>query len=567
MATQRLAFAAIAVMCMVPAGGLLLLGACVDEAPSDCSSHFNCVAGTDGGRDAGARTLDATMEDAGHDPGDAGEAGRDGGEAGQVLDAANDTWDGFDGFVCDPSNSPHDAPCVVDEAYGVFVAPAANGGSDTGGDGSRARPYATIAHALANVGAKTRVYACDGKYAEGVALSSAVSLYGGLACPNDDAGSAWSYVGGQAQFMGPQNQVALMVSGIIRAISIEDMSFSAPSASGKDSDGDGLSSIAALVNASTATLRRCTLTAGSGDQGNDGTSGSNYSGATAQDGNANDGGSGGAGATATCADGTSSTGGNGGDATQSTATDGGDGHANPMPQTNPGMRLDGLGGSGGFGCTPGDKGSYGTASAAGTAATTLGTLTAVGWMPTAGSVGHAGYPAQGGGGGGGLAQATLPLGSTGGGAGGCGGAGGSGGRGGGASIALGCVASNVELEACTLVTSNGGGGGKGGDGQAGQGGGKPGVPTLVGGCAGAYGGNGAGGSGGAGGTGGISVCVVYQGGGPPTGTPSCAGGDAGQAGNGGAGGAGGSNAFGVGPNGADGGPGLAGSVAPSLLSR
>src|SRR3982074_2247061 len=107
-------------------------------------------AGMDGGRYADADAhVDATMKDAGA----AGQAegagpGGDAGDAGQVEDAPTDTWDGFDGFTCDPSKAAHDAPCVGDEAYGVFVAPAASGGSDTDGDGSRAKPYATVAHAL-----------------------------------------------------------------------------------------------------------------------------------------------------------------------------------------------------------------------------------------------------------------------------------------------------------------------------------------------------------------------------------------------------------------------------------
>jgi hypothetical protein len=480
-------------------------------------------------------------------------------DGGVAQDAPAEAADAFDGFTCDPSKSPHDEGCVVDEAYAVFVAPAARGGSDTAGDGSRAKPYATLGHALGALAGKARVYVCNAQYVEQVSLSSAASLYGGFACPGDDAGAAWRYLGGQAQVSGPANQIPLIVSGVEGGVSIEDIRFGAPDASGHDVAGNGLSSIAVLVNASTLTLRRCALVAGSGDQGQDGAQGVNYSATGATPGGVNDGGSSGAaGGVVQCSDGTNSTGGNGGDSTATTGGDGGTGSAAPMPQTQPSMRLDGLGGTGGYACTPGDKGAYGAADEAGAPATTPGTLSASGWTPSGGSDGRSGTPGQGGGGGGGLAG-SLPLGGTGGGAGGCGGAGGTGGKGGGASIALACFASTVILDTCTLATSQGGNGGNGGNGQPGQGGAAAGTASGNGNCAGGVGGNGAGGSAGAGGTGGISVCIVFSGS-APQGTPSCTHGDAGQPGTGGTGGAGGSNNLlnNGGPTGADAGAGTPG---------
>lgn len=558
-AGQRASAAMALVTCFLFVG-FLLLDACVGETPSDCLSHVNCIAPTDAGADASVH-LDAARRAGDVEPQNDG-PGSDAESRGEVQDAPIDTWDGFDGFTCDPGKAPHDQPCVIDEAYGVFVAPVSNGGSDTAGEGSRAKPYATIEHALQSLGGKARVYVCDGKYAERVTLSSAVSLYGGLLCPNDDAGPAWSYVGGQAQIIGPQNEIALTVSGVTSAVSIEDMSFSAPNASGQDPRGDGFSSIAALVNASTLALRRCALTAGRGDNGHDGALGTNYSGMTAPQGGANDGGVGGPGGTINCNDGTSAAGGNGGSATATIGTDGGNGRAIPTPQTYPAMRLDGLGGAGGFACTPGDRGASGAAGAAGAAARAYGALTTSGWTPSSADNGHAGFPGLGGGGGGGVAGAT-PLGGAGGGAGGCGGAGGTGGRGGGASIALACIGSAVALEACTLTASNGGNGGNGGDGQPGQGGALAGPVGSLGNCGGGLGGNGAGGSAGAGGTGGSSLCIAYAGS-LPSGTPSCTNGDAGQPGIGGTGGEGGSNALGSGPAGDDGGAGFGGLAAGQL---
>jgi hypothetical protein len=69
--------------------------------------------------------------------------------------------------ACDPTKDPADEPCVLDNALGVFVASVAGmegdidageaGAEPANGDGSMARPYATIAQALANLGGKTRV--------------------------------------------------------------------------------------------------------------------------------------------------------------------------------------------------------------------------------------------------------------------------------------------------------------------------------------------------------------------------------------------------------------------------
>jgi hypothetical protein len=465
-------------------------------------------------------------------------------------------WDGqdptrlADGGSCDPTKSPHDEPCVIDEAYGVFVAPSANGGSDTTGDGSKMKPFASIGHALSRLGAKRRVYLCDGTYSESVTVQTAASLYGGLACQGGDSGTPWSYDLGTATLSGAHNQVPLVVNEA-GAVSVEDMSIVAANGSGHDDAGNGLSSIAALVNGSTVAFRRCTFNAGTGDNGGEGVTGVNYTGATAAPGEANDGGVGGAGGVATCNDGTSSFGGAGG-GTQSTS--GVNGGARPMsPVTAP---FDGMGAPGGsVTCGNGNPGGNGAAGDAGTAPSTFGTLTASGWTPSAGGAGDTGRPGQGGGGG----EGKTMLGGTGGGAGGCGGAGGAAGGGGGASIALASVGATITLDGCMLATSAAGSGGKGSDGQPGQGGGvSPGVTGV---CAGGFGGNGAGGAGGAGGTGGISVCVVYQGA-LPSGSFTCSHGSAGQPGNYGRGGPGGDTSPtqgnpGVGgPSGSDGGLGL-----------
>jgi hypothetical protein len=468
---------------------------------------------------------------------------------------------GADRSACDPTKSPHDDPCVIDDALGAFVAPAANGGSDTTGSGTKASPYATIGQAIASAAHRTRIYACDAIYTEQVTLFWTLSIYGGLSCPGSDAAAPWAYVGGRADVVSPSGDPAFTVNAVAPAISIEDMGFTASNASGQDATGNGKSSIAAFVKASAVDFRRCAFHAGSGDNGNDGTTGTNYAiGAakTAPDGNPNDGGTGGAGGSITCSNGTSSTGGRGGDGSPDGGANGSAGSANPMPILS--APFDGRGGYGGAStCSQGDPGANGALGAAAPAAASYGKLMLGGWAPGGGGDGEAGGPGQGAGGGGG--KATPPVGATGGGAGGCGGAGGSGGKGGGASIALACIASNVILDACTLTTANAGNGGKGGDGQTGQGGGTYGVVAVgppAGPCGGGYyAGNGAGGGGGAGGTGGVSIDIVYQGT-APTGMRLYSTGNAGQPGAGGMGGAGGTSPIGRGVAGPNGPAGLAG---------
>src|ERR1019366_4177548 len=90
---------------------------------------------------------------------------------------------------CDPTKDPKDEPCVLDSAYGVFVASAGSdagaeslGSGVAGPDGTAARPYASIGQALANMAGKSRVYVCNGVYAEHVSITAAVSVYGGLSC-------------------------------------------------------------------------------------------------------------------------------------------------------------------------------------------------------------------------------------------------------------------------------------------------------------------------------------------------------------------------------------------------
>jgi hypothetical protein len=447
---------------------------------------------------------------------------------------------------CDPTGDPKDESCVLDSAYGVFVAAPLDpdAGADAGdagvpsGDGTAPHPYPTIGQALANPGGKSRIYVCSGRYDEQVNVTTAVTLYGGLSCSPAGNSRVWTYTGAPTEVHSPSAAYALSIAGVSPgAVTIEDVSFSSPPAT-----APGASSVAALVASSTVNLARVTLSAGSGANGAPGADGvatPNYTGPAPAGGaqiwsntdNLIGAVSGGAGSVNRCTVFGVSTGGNGGLGCASgpgvPGGAGAPGTADPEPPvTTPGR--DGLP----MGATvmndagasvvvaANDPGADGTAAEGGVAGPpeVYGTLTATGWTPTAGGDGAPGNPGQGG------AGAADPvygqcnsvgqpsLGGGGGGAGGCGGAGGKGGSGGGASIALASIGSTVTLTDCELSAGAGGTGGSGGTGQDGQGGGAggdvSGIAALH--AAGGAGGNGAGGSGGAGGTGGLSVGILSK---------------------------------------------------------
>lgn len=448
---------------------------------------------------------------------------------------------------CNTTLAPREEPCVLADPYGVFVAPAANGGDDTG-DGSMAHPFATLAKALST--SKSNVFVCNGSYSENVTVTSAVRVYGGLSCPDDGGAGLWTYTGGVATITAPSAvSPALSVTDAGDAgITIQDLTFSMPDQARQGwnpATGDGTSSIAAWIASSTVTLTRVTLVAGTGSDGapgSDGVAASNYP--LLADGGADpaprglvasdppEGGAGGSGGWIVCANGASPTGGAGGAAsTPPLVVSSGFPGAPPSSNSTESMQ-NGAGGSLANpddpldvegGC-PGNPGADGMPGAPAAAATVYGSLSADGWTPSSGGNGTPGGPGQGGGGGSGAAVEFYgqpqPEPGSGGAAGGCGGTGGGGGHGGGASIALLSVSSTIALSGCTLRVGKGGNGGPGGAGQSGQGGGESsgGVanvtePDLVP-CAGGAGGAGAGGSGGAGGTAGVAAGIVFTGSAP-----------------------------------------------------
>ncbi len=552
--------------------GAASLAACSLGLADGCTANESCAPDV-----AASDAIDATGPDSNPDGPRLGEGGAAADQT--LLDSAVDSpldsaaadagadapLDVADVAACDSSAAPHDEPCVLNEALGVFVAPPASvdAGLDASADaasfdaasedGSTQRPYRTIGQALSHMGGRTRIYVCNGLYSEQVTITSPVAIYGGLSCSAVDGGLSWSYVGGNAQVIALTSAHALAITGvgslqdagvdgaageagIGASVTIEDMAFASPSATTA-----GSSSIAASITASSVQLVRVTLTAGRGADGApgaDGTTNPNFAGA-APDGSPQSldsngyGISGGAGGVNTCLLLGNSAGGDGGAGCSVDAGFGTPGTSNPIaPITMAGRDglprgtvlsdggatavddpgADGLPGDGGTGAdgAPGD---------AGTATPGYGMLSSTRWIPSAGSDGALGNPGQGGAGGSdplantNCSTPVTSIGGGGGGAGGCGGAGGKGGLGGGASIALVSFASNVDLRLCVLSTGAGGTGGAGGSGQDGQSGGAGGDDgnTSYVHAPGAPGGNGAGGSGGFGGTGGISVGVLYEG--------------------------------------------------------
>ena len=161
--------------------------------------------------------------------------GPDGGADGPIAEAGVDAPPG-----CDPQADVKDAPkCVVSE-FGVFVDGA--GGNDANA-GTKESPVKSIGAALGKLAGKTRVYVCEGTYAEHVKLTSAVSLYGGFAC------GTWSYSGGKAKVSPTDAGYALEIAGAGLELVVADLDVAAV-----DATMAGESSVGALVNGASKVL-------------------------------------------------------------------------------------------------------------------------------------------------------------------------------------------------------------------------------------------------------------------------------------------------------------------------
>jgi hypothetical protein len=141
---------------------------------------------------------------------------------------AADAGPSIDSAACDPTKGPHEEPCVVSEAYGVFVSPT---GSD-GFAGTRASPFRTIAEGMdsAKSSGKPHVYVCSGSYAEALVVSASrdgLSVFGGLDC------TTWAYSASNVVTVAPgQPGVALDVEGLATGVTFEDVAIVAENANG-----------------------------------------------------------------------------------------------------------------------------------------------------------------------------------------------------------------------------------------------------------------------------------------------------------------------------------------------
>src|SRR6185312_2586199 len=167
----------------------------------------------------------------------------------QTSTCPQEGGDGPPPLVCDTSKDPKDDPGCLDDRVGVFVSPA---GSDSNA-GTKEAPFQTIGKALASVGTLTRVYLCEGTYAEDVSIAppvDGVSIYGGFKCAD------WSYSGNKPTI--GKGNIALKISGTTKPFAIEDVLVQA--AAGNSSNS---SSIAALVANATGSIAftRVNLTA------------------------------------------------------------------------------------------------------------------------------------------------------------------------------------------------------------------------------------------------------------------------------------------------------------------
>lgn len=381
------------------------------------------------------------------------------------------------------------APPIVDgsgvenqltESFGVFVSPT--GAQD--GDGTRARPLATIAAGLERaIAERKRLYVCSGTFKEAVKVVKGIAIVGGLDCARPD----WKPSGGRTRIESPTSP-ALVAEDVDVDTRLEALEIIAPDGTDAAPNSIGLRA----KNATKLLVVNSKILAGKGKDGADGTDGPQLTlGASAKGGDSlaqeshppsfyvvgllyRDGAAGGVGSCSGAA----------GIAPGETGGSGGKGGSyDSEVQSPPG----GLSGyyfvlycrSAGNVCvrdwvpTAGvtRTAAAGTPGTDGASALAAGTLNADGYTPadgTAGTNGSAGSGGSGGQGGSlsGYAGSSQQWGygatGPGGGAGGCPGLAGTPGRGGGASIgALLQSSKGITFDATEIAASSGGAGGKG----------------------------------------------------------------------------------------------------------
>ncbi|WP_437938771.1 hypothetical protein [Sorangium sp. So ce341] len=429
--------------------------------------------------------------------------------------------------ACD-GDPTQDASAVSDECA-VFASASAQ----SGGDGTKAKPYASLTDAVANAKGK-RVLACvSDVFEESVTIEAGVEVIGGFDC---EAGWTWSEQA-RSTIEGRAGAAALTLTETASGAKVR--SFAIRAADAKDATAEaheteaGRSSIGVVVADIEAELAQVDVTAGDGMDGASGETPTEASqvgaSASAEVSNACEvvvygGGPG----VTTCEDGETrgGAGGLGGitDSDEGNGQKGADGA--PPPEPNP--EEYGLGGAGQTGANcrlgqPGAPGDPGDPGAAGSETQ----LTLAGIEGGDGGNGMTGKKGQGGGGGGGAKAGRFcgPVANPmdgpgasggGGGAGGCGGKGGGAGKAGGSSIGIVSLGTKLVLTEVTVEVGTAGKGGSGvvgqsgADGGAGAAGGEAsGVSPSIRGCKGGDGGPGGAGGPGGGGRGGHAVGIAY----------------------------------------------------------
>src|SRR5580658_4916734 len=241
---------------------------CGQTSSGSCADNGTCAGTMEAGGDQTAPILES------------------GPEVEAAVDAGADAGDGYDGYVCDPTKTPAQDPCVISDDDGFFVSP--NGRS--GAAGTMADPFLRVGDAIAAAtGQSDRVLVCAGTYDEALILGSTpgqdagtagaqdaeseaaqeeasftggVTVFGGLDCAN-----GWKYTGAKAVLAPSTRGTALTVKGLMVGLTFEDFGFQSIAAT-----QSGESSIAVFASDSPApglVLIRCDIQAGVGQPGMD----------------------------------------------------------------------------------------------------------------------------------------------------------------------------------------------------------------------------------------------------------------------------------------------------------
>ena len=384
------------------------------------------------------------------------------------------------GGACSNARLPTEDACVVNDVFGVFV--SSTKGNDASGDGTRAKPFATIKRAIAAAApTRKRVYACNERFTESVALADGVSMFGYLDCARD-----WAITPAvRADVVAPASP-ALTAASLGAATRVEGFSFTAPAGSVGAPSSIGFTAVdvadLALVN-----VRIVANDARDGASGveppqpvNSGSLGGNDNVAAekcaansllcraAHSGRA--GGTNDCGGAAGVSGGAGGSGGFGGIYSVVPGPPGG------PPKVVSTTEAPGMGDAltpttvtaqGGTAVKGGTNGANGANGANGVSSKG-GVITASGYTPGDGTAGTSGAPGQGGGGGAGVpVLSSSDVGTwfgspgAGGGAGGCPGLAGTAGKGGGASIGGISFSSKLRFDHCVIEVGRGGNGGRG----------------------------------------------------------------------------------------------------------